>query len=145
MALKTFAPEKRWVRIARERGFTLKTGDKKHLPLKKILLEIGGWSVCIHHEPDLPKILTRGRKFPGKSRTVRGEDSQCHSNVGNLYENNKNFQICTGYGLTRDGMWRQHSWGLVQNTVIETTEKRIAYFGFVLTEEEAGEFCYWNS
>ena len=145
MKLKTVPPDRKWVSLARERGFTLHTGDRKHLPLKKLLLDIGGWSVCIPHvESDFSKLITRGRRFPGKSKTMRGHDCQCHSNVANLYENNEDFQICTGYALTRDGMWRQHSWGLFHNTVIETTVKRISYFGFILTEDEAGQFCFWN-
>lgn len=28
------------------------------------------------------------------------------------------------------------------NTIIETTEKRVAYFGSVMTPEEADDFCY---
>lgn len=135
------------MRLARQRGFTLRTGDPAFLPLKKKLLEIGGWSVCIPGiEPDLEKILSRGRRFPGKSRTMRGEPCRCHENSALCWEENRELcSIVTGYALTRDGMWRQHSW-VYTNTglVIETTVKRVQYWGYVLTEEECELFLENN-
>ena len=47
----------------------------------------------------------------------------------------------TGYALSDDGLWRQHSWLIAKPgrrwTVIETTCRRLLYYGVVLTEEEA--------
>lgn len=140
--IKTIPPDTRWLRLARERGFTLRTGDPTHRPLKKILLEIGGWGVCINQEPDLEKILRRGVIFPGKSRMMKGEPCQCHRNSALCWDENRELcTICTGYALTRDGMWRQHTW-VVTNSglVIETTMKRVQYFGFMMTPEECELF-----
>lgn len=121
--------------------------------LHAILLRIGGEETCFaYFEEDMAAILSRGRFWNGKSKMMRGHPSQCHANVCNLYEQNKDghrVYICTGYALSDDGMWRQHSWLLQEydtNTqhrqrIIETTEKRVAYFGFIMTADEAEEFC----
>lgn len=54
-------------------------------------------------------------------------------------------RICTGYALSEDGMWRQHSWIIWHkarsNQIIETTVPRILYFGFVMTTEMCEEFA----
>ena len=145
--VKTKKPGAKWVRLARQRGFTLRTGDPIFLPLKKKLLDIGGWSVCTPaKEPDLEKILERGRRFPGRSRAMRGEPCNCHRNSALCWDENRELCfICTGYALTRDGMWRQHSWILTNTgTVVETTVKRVQYWGYVLDEEECELFLLEN-
>lgn len=146
MKIKTFRPGSRWLRLARERGFTLGTGDPSLLPLKRKLLEIGGWSVCVTLDRDLGKIISRGRRFPGKSTMMKGEPSRCHSNSALCWDENRELcTICTGYALTRDGMWRQHSWILThEGKVVETTVKRVQYFGYVMTEDECEHFLYDN-
>ncbi|MFE8701077.1 hypothetical protein ACFYKX_10770 [Cytobacillus sp. FJAT-54145] len=128
---------------------------KQLLEMRERLLTFGGEQVCLPAiEEDLDAILNRGQLWYGdRSHLVKGRDSRCHENACNLYEANQNnplvtLHMATGYALTEDGMWRQHSW-LIQerprvNRVIETTVKRIAYFGFVMTKEEAEEFCYNN-
>lgn len=126
---------------------------KKFLALHLLLLEIGGEETCFPGiEVDIDRILERGRYYPGHSMLMRGRPSQCHANVAALWENNHrdiDIHICTGYALSADGLWRQHSW-LLRNyktatqqrtLVIETTVKRLAYFGFELTEREATEFA----
>lgn len=119
--------------------------------LRDRLLSFGGQQVSMPYtEDDLESIMTRGQLWYGdRTRMIKGEMSQCHKNSCALWELNKNLlMIATGYALSDDGMWRQHSW-LVhikprKNKIIETTTPRVAYFGFVMTEEEAYEFCEWN-
>jgi len=53
-------------------------------------------------------------------------------------------RIVTRYALSDDGMWRQHSWVLVGERLVETTEEREQYFGVVLSDGEAEEFRRWN-
>ena len=53
------------------------------------------------------------------------------------------------YALSEDGLWRCHSW-VVQPMartvrVWETTVKRVAYFGVVLTSEECKDFVENNT
>jgi hypothetical protein len=47
-------------------------------------------------------------------------------------------RIATGYTLSADGLWRQHSWGLDagDGRVLETTERRVRYRGYVLNDVE---------
>ena len=144
--MKTKTPDRKWLRFAREQGFTLRTGDPKHLPLKKILLGIGGWGVCIRQEPDLERIVESGYRFPGRSKSMKGQPSQCHSNSAFCWDANRELcTICTGYALSRDGMWRQHSWVFTHDgVVVETTEKRIAYWGYLMTPDECEQFLFEN-
>jgi hypothetical protein len=145
--IKTHKPDASWLRRARAAGMTARTG-KTQCPLKKKLLEIGGWAVALPAiEPDLLKILERGGVFAGRSRLVKGETSRCHSNAAALWEaNRRSCRICTGYALSRDGMWRQHSWIVTNNegAIVETTEGRVCYFGFVMTPAECQQFLEDN-
>jgi hypothetical protein len=146
MKIKTLKPDRSWLRHARKAGITARTGNRD-CPLKKALLKIGGWAAVIPNiEPDLLKILERGRRFPGRSKTMRGEPCRCHSNSALCWDENRELcRICTGYALSKDGVWRQHSWVLTNDgTVVETTEKRVQYFGYVLTEKECEEFLESN-
>ena len=125
--------------------------DSRMIDLHHKLLSFGGSETCFPViEEDLVKILERGQLWLGdKTKMMKGRASQCHSNSCELYENNKNTHevaIATGYALSADGLWRQHSWLVQRNTrsinIIETTVKRVLYFGFIMTEDEAEEFCY---
>ena len=86
---------------------------------------------------------------PMNTKLMHGKPSKCHANSANLWEQNKDItRICTGYALSKDGMWRQHSW-LVwhkarSNQIVETTVKRIAYYGFVMTYDMCQQFADEN-
>ena len=145
----------------------IKDADKL-LKLRDKLVELGGEECCMPFgDEDIDRILDRGellipepinnqqKKYMVDYLEYIGEASQCHANSAELYWNNRNnkeltmdVRICTGYALTDDGMWRQHSWIILIDrfnneidTVIETTLKRVAYYGVVLTIEECEEFC----
>jgi hypothetical protein len=143
--LKTNKPDQEWIKRAREH--TRGQGPKKHQKLKNKLLDIGGWAAVIPKiEEDLEKIMKRGGKFPGHSKTMKGQPCQCHSNSAFCWDENRNLcKICTGYALSRDGVWRQHSWVITnQGQLIETTEKRIQYYGYVMDHDECEEFFFRN-
>ena len=53
--------------------------------------------------------------------------------------------IATGYALSDDGLWRQHTWGILRDGILETTEARIEYFGLLLQGERADEFAASNA
>jgi hypothetical protein len=91
--------------------------------LRPKLFALGGDSVSPQPDQFISLIVKDGRSFedmPVKLR--RGERNGCQL-VG----------IGTGYGLSKDNMWRPHSWlvGIAKSQpyVIETTEPREAYFG----------------
>ena len=151
-----------WKNRCRETFFwfqeTLKEMKKMHprmnnkmFKLREHLLEFAGESVCLPgYEEDLENILQYGQFWIGNNvKKMRGTASRCHSNSSRLWENNReNCRICTGYALSEDGMWRQHSWVVWMkarsNQIVETTEPRIAYFGFVMTDEQCEEFAANN-
>lgn len=152
MKLKTKSPDKKWREIANQNGWTLKFPHENPglETLKKKLLAIGGWAVCLPRlESDLENILKRGRKFAGRAKMMRGLPCQCHSNSAHLWDNNRDCSyICTGYALSRDGMWRQHSWCALKTLksyrAVETTEARVCYFGYILDPTESEFFLYTN-
>lgn len=126
---------------------------EKSKKLRDLLLSFGGNNVLIPEpEEDIENILKYGQFWFGKSaKMMKGQPSQCHKNSCRLWESGNNkahSRICTGYALSEDGLWRQHSWVLnfksSSNQIIETTVKRIAYFGFIMDEEQSEEFCEMN-
>lgn len=78
---------------------------------------------------------------------VRGRKSDCHRNCSILWKQNDNrLKLCPGYALSGDGLWRQHTWCWDVNEygngrVVETTEKRKAYFGVELSAAQAARFA----
>lgn len=108
-------------------------------------------------EEDIDNILTYGQLWQGgnKIKMMKGEPSQCHYNSCALYKANLlntkldgDLTIATGYALSKDGMWRQHSWLVLRKCrsykIVETTEKREAYFGFAMNAEKCLEFMRDN-
>jgi hypothetical protein len=53
--------------------------------------------------------------------------------------------IVTGWALSEDGIWRQHSWGIDwKGRLVETTLPRTRYFGVYMVRETANEFSAAN-
>lgn len=133
----------------------------QQMELRDKLLSFGGSEVCILDiEEDCDDILEHGQLWYGDHVIKKkGTPSQCHYNSACLYEVNQSrnvldtyrqrITICTGYALSEDGLWRQHSWCVLRTSrtvkVVETTEKRALYFGFAMTTDRAEKFCYDNS
>ncbi len=114
----------------------------EYIKLEQRLLSMGGTMVVPRREPDQDKILSRGWLWAGDNiKIVSGVPSNCHSNVAEFWRSNpKRYSIATGWALSDDDLWRQHSWIFDRCTVIETTTPREKYFGFVLTSLEARQF-----
>lgn len=113
--------------------------------LHERLLALGGEALVPLHEPDLDAILARGEPFGPTQVILEGRPSQCHENVARLPA--EDYRIVTGWALSADdGLWRQHSWALdAAGRVVETTEPRAAYFGYVLSPGEAATFRLTNA
>ena len=126
---------------------------KSMMVLRDKLLEIAGDEACLPvSDEDYNNIINRGEIIiDEKPIMMKGLASQCHMNSALLWDNNrdKNIKIMTGYALSPDGMWRQHSWCVMDEKnkpkIVETTEPRAAYYGFVLSEEESEEFFLNNA
>ncbi len=149
--IKTNKIEKSRYQSLKKSGYTLDSiFDKgQHEDLKKRLLNLGGEAVIlVAAEPDKEPIMTRGcTRINPKIYMIEGEPNECHSNSAYVWSADRELcSICTGYALSADGIWRQHSWVVSWGgtTLIETTEKRVAYHGFTLNEVEAEEFLALN-
>jgi hypothetical protein len=141
--------EPEWEAWVRERNRAALSDDPRSAELENRLLELGG-TVAILFQPDyhVSELLTQGRYFPGAGALFcRGRMSACHENVSMLYLlTNGQIRIATGYALSPDGLWRRHSWGVtdIDGHVIETTVRRLRYFGFVVSDTEAIPFILGN-
>lgn len=125
--------------------------------ISAILLGLAGDHVTFpSFEEDFKPIMSRGKPMPGRgSQFVRMQPNQCHRNASVFFQNAEEvepgrFQIATGYALTwhdnGTGIWVQHTWlwDTKFDRVIETTQKRACYFGFILDAEETDKFCHEN-
>lgn len=116
--------------------------NPKIKPLRDKLLSIGGDFVVPMREPDLKELLERGRLFSTDNIRLHEMRYKCHVNVARLYHFSfKGEKIATGWALSDDGLWRQHSWLMTSDgKIVETTEVRLTYYGVELTEEESHFF-----
>ena len=116
------------------------------------LLSFGGTRACMSpNEERVDAILSRGQIWLGEdAEFFKGMPSSCHDNCMAFYMHHyasaiSGIYLATGYALSDDGLWRQHSWNLHvkedgSTRIIESTVERLCYFGFVLTHEEILEF-----
>jgi hypothetical protein len=85
-------------------------------------------------------LVADGRLFSNRGlKIVEGEPSQCHDNAFALWETKpERYMVVTGFGLSRDGIWRPHSWCVDRTTgkIIETTKERTKYFGVEFSKAE---------
>jgi hypothetical protein len=119
--------------------------------LKTRLLQLGGSHLVapVAPDPDLDAILSQGFLQDSNVILEEMERNSCHWNVAALWLKKQADLIAvgTGYALSKDGLWRQHSWGIRSASILETTEKRTHYFGLRLSGEDANKFAaaYFSS
>lgn len=108
--------------------------------LRERLLSLGeSWDVVppIQVDEYLDRLLCDGALVDTAAVLyVEGEPSRCHENVVNLLAGETGdgagvvIGMGTGYALSEDGLWRQHSWAFAgDGALIETTVGRVAYYG----------------
>lgn len=126
--------------------------------LETLLLQHGGIGVVPPLTPE-PRIealighLTGHRPYtPSEAGYSPGEANSCHANAAVLWlrattDNRRHTvnRIGTGYALSDDGLWRQHSWAQAGEFLIETTVERAAYAGVTLTGLDAARFAAENA
>ena len=113
---------------------------------KKLLLRLGGVALVPRPDPEIPLLLDFGFVTAGPVLLKVMAQSGCHQNTAALWRARKLgiVGIGTGYALSPDGLWRQHTWGIRREGVIETTEERVKYFGLVLQGPAADLFAKRN-
>jgi hypothetical protein len=145
MTLTRATQDKEWVKWAQTKTEkTLKTMPELK-PLQDRLLTFGGDWVALQPEPDLTDLLNKGQLIKGNVILKPMAPCQCHRNCAKIWDKNpKNYKIATGWALSADGIWRQHTWILKGKAVIETTEPRTMYYGIILEDKEANNFWFQN-
>lgn len=122
--------------------------DPRWTVLSERLLAIGGVGIAAGRESDMDYLLAdTARMWDGADALfVQGAPSACHSNATSYYRQQRH-PIATGWALSDDGCWRQHSWNIhrTAGSVIESTSLRVAYYGFLLTNRMIDEWLeeYW--
>ena len=113
--------------------------------LEQALLALGGKRVVNRgHDAHAARLLARGQLFDQPVKLRRGEPNACHSNAAELWARNPARRVLvTGYALNR-GCWRQHSWVIQQDTLLETTCQRDRYFGLSLNPAESLKLFFEN-
>lgn len=116
--------------------------------LRSLLLEIGGIELVAppNFDSNVSFLIDSGFVMSRSVACNIMEDSSCHHNVSRLWiEKRKGLiGIGTGYALSGDGLWRQHSWGVQRDSILETTKERLEYFGRLLQGVDADYFAELN-
>jgi hypothetical protein len=116
--------------------------------LRGLLLSLGGVHLVAppFPDPDLPLVIDAGFVMAGPVARRTMEKSECHRNVAEIWAKKRHglVGIGTGYSLNDDGLWRQHSWGLLREGILETTVPRAKYFGVLLQHGAADLFAIAN-
>jgi hypothetical protein len=132
-----------------EGRFRKAAGEQPELKrLKPLLLRFGGSFIVAPPNADrhILMLLESGFLMNGPVTTKPMRASLCHQNVAAIWRRRKPkiVAIATGYALSEDGLWRQHSWGVLRDGVLETTENRMKYFGIPLSDKDADHFADSN-
>jgi hypothetical protein len=111
------------------------------------VLDNGGSDVVPPLSPDplIDMLSETGVVVGGAVETLAGgPPSQCHANAVRLWRDGRAAAIGTGYALSEDGLWREHSWGISDGgAILETTEARTLYFGIEMRDDFAQWFVTW--
>ena len=98
------------------------------------------------NDPDLEAILNDGQNFTELAPNTRqylGTDGSCHWNTGKLYSEGKIDSVVVVYAKNHEG-WHQHTWGVKDGKVVETTESNLGntdWFGKELSPEQSQSFA----
>jgi len=157
LPLVELKPERKQGLAADNRMLTQSESDPKKQKLKVILGRAAGEAAIIAEpEADIDALLARGSFFMGTEILMwSGAENACHMNSAIFWLNNESdCDLMTGYALSEDGIWRQHSWCLLYRNlfsgedidacVVETTVGRLLYYGFKLNADEAARFFSSN-
>ena len=127
--------------------------DPKLADLRTRLLAFGGSHVELpEYDDDAENILTFGQLWLKSDCIVRVDKNRpndMHSAACELYARmsaTKNIRICTGYVLDMNRCnWYSGSWCFdVGEARIISTERKQAYYGFIMTEAQSNDFCHMN-
>jgi hypothetical protein len=130
-----------WIRLNLRKAMMLRAVDEILLGIGGRTVEFGGGYLGFVDFHLIRAVMQRGMKFPADGVIMMpGKPSRCHENVDALWHQGApGMEVATGFALINAvGIWEMHSWGwnVKKRRVIETTERRDAYFGFTMTARE---------
>jgi len=96
----------------------------------------------------IARAIRQGRRFSLDGRSfMPGPIGECHRTVLRLLASGKIERACYGFafaGVHGDPQdlpsWYEHSWGLCDGKIIETTRPFARYFGLALSPADAADF-----
>lgn len=117
-----------------------RTYRKDVLKLKNRLCRVAGkrfqlpWFVNKELCPaEVEWLLKMGSFIKGSpARLLLGRPNECHANSRKLASRSYKYSHYRGLALSDDGIWRLHSWVMSPEGIIETTVKRVMYYGVPL-------------
>ncbi len=116
--------------------------------LRGLLLGLGGTDMVAPpiQDVDMSSLIDAGFVMAGPVVRRAMKKSECHRNIAEIWAEKRHglVGIGTGYSLADDGLWRQHSWGVLREGILETTELRVKYFGVLLQHGDADSFAMAN-
>jgi hypothetical protein len=144
--LCTIGPDRR--RFLRRRLHEAIEQQPEIRAFRRLLLSLGGLELVAPPRPDgdVPRLITAGFVMAGSVKLKIMERSSCHGNISRLWGRKRGGLVGngTGYALSGDGLWRQHSWGIARQGIVETTQVRVKYFGRLLQGSDAESFAPAN-
>jgi hypothetical protein len=116
--------------------------------LKSLLLSFGGDFIVAppRQDPDVFKLLKSGFLMGGPISMTPMKPSMCHQNIAAIWKMRRKgvVGVATGHALSDDGLWPQHSWAVLRDGVLESTDERRKYFGILLQDSAADHFASCN-
>jgi len=90
---------------------------------------------------DTPLITACGNLIPGSVpvHLVPGKSSRSRANVARLWKDDEITSVGTGWALADDA-WHEHTWGVDDAGIVETTKIQDHYYGVIFGGERAEEF-----
>ncbi len=113
--------------------------------LRRILLSMGGEETAppLAHDPMVNFLIDAGIVFSGPVLYKPGRSGHPVANLARAWKQRSHgiAAIGVGYALERSGLWREHTFGILREGVLETDSKKQKYFGLMLIGEAADGFA----
>jgi hypothetical protein len=116
--------------------------------LNRKLVKVGGRILLVHPGSDnkvAEMVFHYGESLQTVLKKKKMTPNECHHNTAKLWKAGKLDAICLGYGLSDDGLWREHYWGIKDDRIVETTVSRIRYFSVIFRGKGGDPIANWLS
>jgi hypothetical protein len=113
--------------------------------LRKILLGLGGGDVVppAAHDPTINFLIDFGIVFSGPVLLKEGSPGRWNHSMAHIWSRRLHgiVGIGVGYALGDDNLWREHTFGVLREGVLETAAVMQKYFGLLLISQAADGFA----